>query len=139
MNKTEYLEKEAKEWVEDFFGEEKSPSREVEDLWVWTEDDYEENPPLNEEEYYRLVFSVKDALLNGTPIPTLPEIIHERVYETMHGYSFRRVEPALLEQYKSELADDETKEKYNELIGNISAKYLKLVERLNRLPKAERE
>lgn len=139
MNKPEYLEKEAKEWVEDFFGKEKSPSREVEDMWVWTEDDYEENPPINEEEYYRLVFSVKDALINGTPIPTMPEIIHERVYETMHGYSFRRVEPAILEQYKSELADEEITEEYDALISDISEEYLKLVERLNRLPKAEGE
>jgi hypothetical protein len=69
----------------------------------------------------------------------MPEIIHERVYETMHGYSFRRVEPALLEQYKSELEDDGTKEKYNALIRGISEEYLKLVERLNRLPKAEGE
>jgi len=79
----EWIEKEApkqaKEWIEDFFCDEKSPSREVEEMWGWIEDDYEESPPINEEEYYRLIFSVKAALINGTAIPPMPEGILKRI------------------------------------------------------------
>ena len=74
MGKAEYLEKEAKEWVEDFFGEEKDPNREIEEMWGWIEDDYEESPPISEEEFEKLAFAVKAALINGTDIPAMPGV-----------------------------------------------------------------
>jgi plasmid stabilization system protein ParE len=128
MNNREYLEKEAKAWIEDFFGEERDPNSEIEEMWGWVED--EENPPLSEDEFYRLAFKVKAALINGTDIPDMPNEIHDRIYETMHHYDFRRIQPSLLEKYKEELEDEETAEQYDALISNISAEYLKLVERL---------
>lgn len=137
MSKIEHLEKEAKEWIEDFFGEEKDPNREIEEMWGWVEDDYEESPPLSEKEYLTLMFAIKAALLNGTDIPNMPEDIHDRIYETMHRYSFRRIQPSLLEKYKSELEDTETEEEYDALIGDISEQYLKIIERLKPDPRGE--
>jgi hypothetical protein len=132
MIKAEYLEKEAKEWVEDFFGEEKSPNREIEEMWGWIEDDYEESPPISEDEFEKLAFTVKAALITGADIPDMPKEIHDRIYETMYDYEFRRVGNSLLEKYKSELADEETKEQYSELISDTCEAYLKLVGRLKR-------
>jgi hypothetical protein len=137
MGKTEYLEKEAKEWIEDFFGEEKDPNREIEEKWGWIEDDYEESPPISEEEFEKLAFEVKAALINGTDIPEIPSEIHDRLYRTMHDYEFRRVGTSLLEKYKRELANEETADQYNELISDTCEAYLKIVERLKRLPKTE--